>query len=143
MKTLQIQRMGMIDNQTFGVWTTPFPDIQLRVFTFFSDAAYEDGILLSTELMREHFRETAGDLCGLMMVIYKTIGRLGPFQDDIGPIFPMECEKTTVQLLTFLFENTYLDLNTCLAQFPDTPTLYFSELIDTAYHYTTYTFLNN
>ena len=77
------------------------------------------------------------------MVIDKTVGRLCPFQDDVGPLFTVIGEKPAVQLLTFLLEHTYLHLDTRLTQLPDATTLHFREFIDTAHHHTLHTFLDD
>jgi len=51
-ETLQIQRVGMVDDKPFGCWATPVAHVQLRTVSFLSHAPHEDGILLSTQLVR-------------------------------------------------------------------------------------------
>ena len=55
----------------------------------------------------------------------------------------MECEETTVEVLTFLFKYTHLDLNACILKFLDASTLYLGILIDTAHDDTSDSFLND
>ena len=142
-KTLQIQRMGMVDDEAFGILASPFTDIQLGMVTLICDSPHEDSVFLSTEFMREHLGEIAGDLRRLVVIVDKTIGCLGPFKDDIRAFLPMKCEKTTVELLTLLFQDTHLNFNTGLTEFLDTSTLHFCKFIDTADDHPTHTFLDN
>ena len=93
--------------------------------------------------MREHLRKSIGNLNGLAVIVDEAIGRLRPFQNDIGAVFTMECEETTIQRLTCLFEHTHLDLDTCLAELTDASTLNFSEFIDASHHHTAHTFSDN
>ena len=143
METLEVQGMGMVDDEALGVWALPITDIQLGLISFIRHTAYEDGILLGTELMGEHPGEVAGYLGGREVIVDEAIGRLGPFQDDEGALFAMECEETTIQRLAFLLENTHLDLDACLANLTDATTLHLGKLIDAAYDDATHTFLYN
>ena len=52
MQTLQIQRMGMINDEPLGSRTIPITDIQLWAIPFFRHTPHQDSILLCAQLMR-------------------------------------------------------------------------------------------
>ena len=79
METVKVQRVLMVDDEAFGVRTTPLPNIQLRMVSLICDTPYQNGIFLGTKLMGEHFGIVGGDLYRLEMVIDETVGRLCPF----------------------------------------------------------------
>jgi hypothetical protein len=143
MQTLKVQWVGMIDDEALGIGSSPFANVQLRFFAFISYSTNEDGIFLSTKLVGEHLGERVRDLHRLEVIIDETISRLGPFQDNIGPFFAMECEETAIQGLAFFLEYTHFDLDASLSKLADASTLNFCEFIDATYHHATYTFLNN
>ena len=152
METLEVQWVGMIDDKALGVGTSPLANVQLRFFAFISYSTYEDGIFLSTKLVGEHLGEIIRNLHRLEVIVDETISRLGPFQDDIGPFFAMECEETGVVASaskTITPESrsgsaqVTFDLDASLAKLADASTLNFCEFIDATYYHTTYTFLNN
>ena len=77
------------------------------------------------------------------MVVDEAVGCLCPFQDDIGSFLSMECKKTAVEPLAFLFEHTHRYLDAGVADFLDTAPLYLGKGIDGANHHTPDTFLDN
>lgn len=79
MQTLKVQRVCMIDNKTLGVLSTPVTDGQLGMVALIGDTPHKDGIFLSPEFMGEHLCEVVGDLHGFVLIVDKTICRLGPF----------------------------------------------------------------
>jgi hypothetical protein len=143
MQTLEVQGVSMIDDKALGIGSSPLANVQLRLFAFISYSANEDGIFLSTKPVGEHLGEFIRDLYRLEVIVDETISRLGPFQDDIGSFFAMECEETTIQGLAFFLEYTHLYLDASLAKLADASTLNFCEFIDATYYYAMHTFLNN
>ena len=55
----------------------------------------------------------------------------------------MEREETAVQGATLILEHPHSDIDTCILQFLDSPTLYLGKLVDAANDNPLYTFLNN
>ncbi len=133
----------MVNDESFGILSFPVTDRQLWMFTLIGDSSHENRIFFGTEFMGEHLRKVTGDLYWLEMIVKESIGRLGPFQNDIRSFFPMECEESAIQMLTFLLQHTHLDLNASLTEFSNASPLNFSEFIDATYNHTPYTFLYN
>ena len=77
------------------------------------------------------------------MVVDEAVGRLCPFQDDIGALLPMKCEKTAVQCLALGFKHTHFHRNAGIAQLLDTAPLHLGKGIDTAHDHSFHTFLND
>ena len=142
-QALQVQRVGMVDDETFGGRTSPVTHIELRTIPFLCHTTHQNRIFLSTQFMRQHLRKAVGNLHGLEMIVDKAIGCLRPFQDDIGALLTMECEESSIQFLTLGFENSHFHLDSCLTQFLDTTALYFGKLIDTAYNHPLHSFLDD
>ena len=132
-KALEIQGMLTVHNQTTGIGSHPVTHSQLRMFTFVSNTPHEDGILLSTKLMGEHLREVTGDVQRTMVVIDEAVGRLCPFQDDIGTVKTMEGKEPAVQRSALLFQHPYLHVDARIAQLLHSPAPHLSKLIDTSH----------
>lgn len=143
MQTLQIQRMGMIDDQSLRIRSPPLTDSQLGMIALIGHTSHKDGILLCTKFMGQHLSKVIGYLYGVEMIVDKTIGCLGPFQDDIRALFTMECEETTVQIHTFLLKHTHFHLDSSFPYLADTTALDLCKRIHTAYHHAAYTFFND
>ena len=100
---------------TLGIGAVPMADGELRMLTGVGGMAYQDGILLSPQLMTEHLRVFVRNLQGLSVVIDEAIGRLRPLQDDIGTMLTMIGKETTVQPLALFLQDANSDINASIA----------------------------
>ena len=63
------QRTLVCQHDTLGVWAVPMADGQQGMFSDIGRMAYENGILLSTQLMGKHLGLAVGELQGTEIVI--------------------------------------------------------------------------
>ena len=103
-------------------------------------AAYEDGIVLCTQLVGEHLGERRGNSHTPTPVVKKAIRGLRPFQDDVRALMGVEGDEALVEFETFRFENTYCYFDACLANLADTAPLNLGKGINAAADASLYTF---
>jgi len=93
--------------------------------------------------VRQHLGLFVADKQRLEVVVNKSVGRLRPLQDDIGPMFGVVSKEAPVQPLAFLRQHTHGNLYTSLSQHIHPPAVYFGKGIDTTYYHPPYTFFDN
>ena len=135
--------MSVVDDQSFRIGTAPLTDVQLRLLPLVGDAPHKDRIFLSTEFVTEHPGEVRRNLRLLEMVVDEAVGRLRPFQDDVGPLLTMVSEEAAVKSLTLGLKHADFNLDTRLLQFSDASSLHLGKLVDAADDHPSYTFLDN
>ena len=79
----KVKRMTTVDNQPLRVGSRPVTYVQLRVLTLVGDTPYKDSIGLSTQFMYQHLGKGCRECQGLPMIVYETVGRLCPFQQNV------------------------------------------------------------
>ena len=87
--------------------------------------------------------KTAGRLFGCTTAVDKTIGTLGPLQDDIRALLFMCRHKCSVQCPTLFVEDSCNDLDAGISQQSDTPTGDLGKRVETPYDNTGYLLLDN
>lgn len=98
----------------------PISNVELTVVALIGYAAYEDGIVLSTQLVGEHLGERRGNSHTPTPVVKKAIRGLRPFQDDVRTLMGVKGDEALVEFETFRLQNAYSYFNACLANLADT-----------------------
>ena len=129
-----------VDNQAHRVLAAPISNVELTVVALIGYAAYEDGIVLGTQLMGEHLGERRGNSHASPPVVKKTIRGLRPFQDDVRALMGVEGDEALVEFETFRFENAYCYFDACFANFPDAAPLNLGKGIYAAANASLYSF---
>ena len=129
-----------VDDQAHRVLAAPIAHVELTVVALIGYAAYEDGIVLGTQLVGEHLGERRGNSHTLPPVVKKAIRRLRPFQDDVRALMGVEGDEALVEFETFRFENAYCYFDACLANLADTAALNLGKRINAAADASLYSF---
>lgn len=102
-----------------------------RIVAMQSTRAHQYGVAPGPETMHEKRRllvgKTAGRLFGSTTAVDKTIGTLGPLQDDIRALLFMGRHKSDVQCPTLFVEDSCNDLDAGITQQSNTPPRNFGE----------------
>ena len=96
----------------------------------------EDGIAFAAQLVYQHQGERRGDRCPPSLCPQETIGCLGPFQRDIGPLKRVVGEETLVDLPARTFHHAHHHLDARRSHPLDAATLHLGEGIDAAADHT-------
>lgn len=115
--------MMAVDDQAHRVLAAPISNVELTVVALIGYAAYEDGIVLSTQLVGEHLGERRGNSHTPTPVVKKAIRSLRPFQDDVRTLMGVEGDEALVEFETFRLQNAYCYFDACLANLADTAAL--------------------
>ena len=105
-----------VDDQAHRVLAAPISNVELSVVAFIGYAAYEDGIVLSTQLVGEHLGERRGNSPTPSTVVKKAIRDLRPFQDDVRTLMGVKGDEALVEFETFPPPERLDYFNACLAQ---------------------------
>jgi hypothetical protein len=73
------QRAMVRQYDALGIRSVPMTNGQLGMFANVGGMSHQDGIFLSTQLMREHLRLFVGNLQCLAILINESVGSLSPF----------------------------------------------------------------
>lgn len=112
-----------VDDQAHRVLAAPISNVELTMVALIGYAAYEDGIVLSTQLVGEHLGERRGNSHTPTPVVKKAIRGLRPFQDDVRTLMGVKGDEALVEFETFRLQNAYSYFNACLANLADTAAL--------------------
>ena len=115
--------MIAVDDQAHRVLAAPISNVEQTVVALIGYAAYEDGIVLSTQLVGEHLGERRGNSHTPTPVVKKAICGLRPFQDDVRTLMGVEGDEALVEFETFRLQNAYCYFDACLANLADAAAL--------------------
>lgn len=132
--------MMAVDDQAHRVLAAPISNVELTVVALIGYAAYEDGIVLSTQLVGEHLGERRGNSHTPTPVVKKAIRGLRPFQDDVRTLMGVKGDEALVEFETFRLQNAYSYFNACLANLADTAALNLGKGIYAAANASLYSF---
>lgn len=125
---------GMGEDDALGRRATPFPYVKPGVLPLVGHPAHEDGVILGPQFVAEHLGERRGEAGGMEVVVQKSVGRLGPFQNDIGAMERIDGKKTLVKLLTLLLQHTYRHVDARIAELADASALHLGKRVDASHH---------
>ena len=69
------------------------------------------------------------------MVVYKSVGTLCPFEDDVWPLARVHNDKLAYQLPALSLQHPHGDLDACVAQLLDAPAVNLGKWVYTPYHH--------
>ena len=98
--------------------------------------ANEDGVAFAAQLVYQHQGERRGDRCPPSLCSQESIGGLGPFQRDIGPLKRVVGEETLVDLPARALHHTHHHLDASRPHPLDAAPLHLGEGIDAAADHT-------
>ena len=118
-----------------------------RIVAMQSTRAHQYGVAPGPETMHEKRRllvgKTTGRLIGSATAVDKTIGTLGPLQDDIRALLFMGRHKSDVQCPTLFVEDSCNDLDAGITQQSNTPSETLGNGSRAPYNNTGYLLLDN
>ncbi len=96
--------MMAVDDQAHRVLAAPISNVELTVVALIGYAAYEDGIVLGTQLVRKHLRKRRGNSRCPIPIVKKAIRRRAQFRIDVGAD-GVEGDEALVEFETFRLQN--------------------------------------
>lgn len=108
-----------------GVLATPISNVELTVVALIGYAAYEDGIVLSTQLVESILVKGEEIAIPLPPLSRKPFAVCAHFQDDVRALMGVEGDEVLVEFEIFRLQNTYCYFDACLANLADTAALNF------------------